>query len=58
MRRDKKIDYSAESIADDEVIMRLLCSPLYYDETTGQVNIDAFDLRMMGRLQDQPEHFA
>lgn len=58
MRRDKRIDYSADHITDDEVIIRLLCSPLYYDETTGQVNIDAFDLRMMGRLQDQPEHFA
>ena len=58
MRTDKKIDYLSERIADDEVLLRLLCSPLYYDETTGQVNVDAFDLRMMGRTQDQPEHFA
>lgn len=58
MRTHKKIDYAANTIEDSEHLLRLLCSPLYYDETTGQVNVDAFDLRMMGRLQDQPEHFA
>ena len=58
MRTDKKIDYSASSVTNDEVLIRLLCSPLYYDEVTGQVSIDAFDLRMMGQKGNQPEHFA
>lgn len=58
MRTDKAIDYQAPAIVDNEVLIRLLCSPLYYDETTGQINVDAFDLRMLGRLQNQPEHYA
>jgi len=58
MRVDKKIDYAERIVEDSEHLLRMLCSPLYYDEATGQVNLDAFDLRMMGRLQDQPERFA
>jgi hypothetical protein len=58
MRSDKSIDYDAPSIGDKETLIRLLCSPLYYDEATGQVSIDAFDLRMLGRKQNQPEHYA
>ena len=58
MRTNKKIDYSASSVTNDEVPIRSLCSPLYYDEVTGQVSIDAFDLRMMGQKGNQPEHFA
>jgi len=42
MRSNKSIDYSAPAIGDDEVMIRLICSPLYDDEATGQVSIDAF----------------
>lgn len=58
MRDDKKIDHEAEPIGGDEKMLRLLCSPLQYDETTGLVSVDAFDLRLLGRNKDNPEHFA
>ena len=49
MRTDHEIDYDAEKVGKKEMLIRLLCSPLYYDEQTCQVNIDAFDLRMLGK---------
>ena len=58
MRSDKKIDPQGIPVAGDETLIRLLCSPLQYDKETRQVSIDAFDLRMMGKNHDNPEHFA
>lgn len=58
MRGDKKIDPQGTSLDGDEILIRLLCSPLQYDKATRQVSIDAFDLRMMGKNHDNPEHFA
>ncbi len=42
---DCDISFSKPLIDEDESIARLLSSPLFYDETTKQVNIDAFNLR-------------
>ncbi len=58
MRSDKKIDPQGTPVGEDEVLIRLLCSPLQYDKETKQVSIDAFDLRMMGKNHDNPEHYA
>jgi len=58
MRSDKKIDSQGKPVDDDEILIRLLCSPLQYDKETKQVSIDAFDLRMMGKNHDNLEHFA
>lgn len=58
MRSDKKIDLQGTPVAGDEVLIRLLCSPLHYDKETQQVSIDAFDLRMLGKNHDNPEHYA
>ena len=58
MRADKDIDYDDAGVADNETLLRLLCSPLFYDEATGQVNADTFDLRMLGRQQKLPEHYV
>lgn len=58
MRSDKKIDPQGNPVEGEEVLIRLLCSPLQYDKETQQVSIDAFDLRMMGPKHDNPEHFA
>ena len=46
MREEDFIDNSAAAIEGKEELIRLLCSPLYYDEETQQVNVDAFDLRI------------
>lgn len=40
-----EISYSKPLICEDEIIARLLSSPLFYDEQTGQVNMEAFNLR-------------
>ena len=58
MRSDKKIAPQGVPVEDDELLIRLLCSPLQYDKETQQVSIDAFDLRMMGKNLDNPEHYA
>lgn len=58
MRSDKKIDPQGCPVEGDEILYRMLCSPLQYDRETLQVSIDAFDLRMMGENHDNPEHFA
>lgn len=58
MKSDKKIDPQGIPVEGDETLIRLLCSPLQYDKETRQVSIDAFDLRMMGKDHDNPEHFA
>ena len=55
MRTNHEIDYEAEKVGEKEMLIRLLCSPLYYDEQTRQVNIDAFDLRMLGK---RPETYV
>lgn len=48
MSIDSIIDNNAAAkIKDEEDLLRLLCSPLFYDEETKQVNVDAFDLRMI-----------
>lgn len=52
------IDHSASAVVGEERLVRLLCSPLYYDKETGIVNPDAFDLRMLGRNKDVPETYA
>ncbi len=49
MRTTPEIDYDADKIGSEETLIRLLCSPLFYNEQTKQVNIDAFDLRMLGK---------
>ena len=58
MREYKKIDKTAEAIGGGECLIRLLCTPLYYDEMTHQVNPDAFDLRLLGKNQEQKEYFV
>lgn len=58
MRTDMKIDSQGTPVDGDEMLIRLLCSPLQYDKETRQVSIDAFNLRMMGKNHDNPEHFA
>ena len=58
MRTSKKIDYDAEAIGDGETMIRLLCSPLYYDRETHIVSAEAFNLRMMGRNQTEHEQYA
>lgn len=55
MRTSPEIDYDADKIGSEETLIRLLCSPLYYNEQTKQVNIDAFDLRMIGK---RPESYV
>ena len=55
MRTSDEIDYNGEKVLDDETLIRLLCSPLFYNEQTHQVNLDAFDLRMLGK---RPETYV
>lgn len=43
----KIIDWETDSIGDDETLVRLLCSPLYFNEELKTVNADAFDLRVL-----------
>lgn len=52
----KQIDSTAESIKNEETLVRLLCSPSYYDEKTGLVNPDAFDLRILP--SGKPEEYV
>lgn len=40
-----EISFSKPPIREDEIVARLLASPLFYDEETQQVNIEAFNLR-------------
>lgn len=54
----KLIDYTGESVAESELLVRLLCSPLYYNEATNQVNPDAFDLRLLGPQRDKKEQYV
>ncbi len=59
MRRCKSIDYSPEnSIPDSELLVRLLCTPLYYNKETQQVNPDAFDLRLLGADKSKGEEYV
>jgi hypothetical protein len=58
MRQNNKIDYTAEPIGEEEFMIRLLCSPLYYDKATHIVSAEAFNLRMMGREANTPEQYA
>lgn len=50
----KCIDSTADSIGNEETLLRLLCSPSYYDEENNIVNVDAFDLRVLkgGSLEE------
>ena len=43
MRSDKKIDQQGTPVDGDEILIRMLCSPLQYDKETQQVSIDAFE---------------
>lgn len=43
-------------IENSETLLRLLCSPQYYDETLDIVNPDAFDLRILP--SGHPEDFV
>ena len=52
------IDSEALAVEDDERLVRLLCSPLYYDRQTGMVSPDAFDLRILGKNKDKPESYV
>ena len=58
MRQSNKIDYAAEPIGGEELMIRLLCSPLYYDKATHIVSAEAFNLRMMGKEANTPEPYA
>ena len=44
----------SKNIENSETLLRLLCSPLYFNEVLGIVNPDAFDLRTLpsGELED------
>ncbi|MBO4772721.1 MAG: hypothetical protein J5595_09295 [Bacteroidales bacterium] len=55
MRTSDEIDYNEGKVSDEETLIRLLCSPLFYNEQTHQVNLDAFDLRMLGK---RPETYV
>lgn len=48
------IDRSAEPIGNEEALVRLLCSPCYFNVELNIVNIDAFDLRTLqnGTLEE------
>lgn len=54
----KQIDYTGEGVLGSELLVRLLCSPLYYNTTTNQVNPDVFDLRMLGPKRDNKETYV
>lgn len=41
------IDRKANPIGNDETLVRLLCSPRYFNMEVNSVNIDAFDLRIL-----------
>lgn len=43
-------------IENSETLLRLLCSPQYYNEALNVVNPDAFDLRMLS--SDRPEDYV
>lgn len=43
----KKIDSEGIPVSDKETLIRLLCSPQYYNEDMNIVNPDAFDLRIL-----------
>lgn len=46
----------SNSIENSETLLRLLCSPQYYNEELNIVNPDAFDLRMLP--SGKPESFV
>lgn len=46
MRKDDDIDYKAQAIGDEESMIRLLCSPQYYDKETHIVSAETFNLRL------------
>lgn len=58
MRQSKEIDYKAEHIGGEEHMIRLLCSPLYYDKDTHIVSAEAFNLRLLGKDKSKPETYA
>lgn len=58
MRTHKEIDTSTGCVDGTVSLIRLLCTPLYYNEMTRQVNPDAFDLRLTGKNHDQKETFV
>lgn len=58
MSAKDEINDKADPIADEEKLTRLLCSPLYYNKELGIVNIDTFDLRMVGKNKDVPETYV
>jgi hypothetical protein len=58
MRNCKEIDYKAEPIKKGDLLIRLLCSPLYYDKITHIVSAEAFNLRMMGKDKTVKEQYA
>lgn len=43
----KIIDGNTEPIGNDESLVRLLCTPLYFNKELKTVNADAFDLRVL-----------
>lgn len=57
-KRKSSIDKSAAIVENNEILLRLLCSPQFYDEQQGIVNIDVFDLRMLGSNGDIPEEYV
>ena len=57
-KRHSSIDIKAPAVGNDETLLRLLCSPQYYDEELDIVNADAFDLRMLGKNKDIPEEYV
>lgn len=48
------IDSTADPIGNEETLLRLLCSPSYYNEEHNIVNADTFDLRVLksGALEE------
>jgi len=58
MRTSSKIDNSASPVMGGDLLIRLLCSPLYYDKETHIVSAEAFNLRMMGKDKTDKEQFA
>lgn len=47
IHESKDIDKTGNPIDDGENLVRLLCSPLYFNEVSNKVNPDAFDLRIL-----------
>lgn len=54
IKEPAEIDRNSDLIDDEERLLRLLCSPKYFNKELNLVNADAFDLRTLrdGELEE------